>query len=233
MITPYHDNRIIFQSQSLEDRDLLEWFNGLAFGTYLEIGALDGVQFSNSYFFNRVLNWKGLLVELGPRNFKRLVKNRKDELAVVHAAVCDVEKDVHYWEGPNGGPVAGVAEFATTSFKTQWWKGKLNMTQQNRTDIIKCKPLRTIVKENIGNAAYFDFFSLDVEGSEYEVLRTLDFNDIGFGIILVECDDHNKLKNMAVRAFLLKNGYEYFDFHSRNCWFFNREFSSLYEHLLH
>ena len=32
---------------------------------------------------------------------------------------------------------------------------------------------------------YFDFFSLDIEGSEFEALQSLDFSKVGFGIILV------------------------------------------------
>merc|ERR1712032_1523451 len=84
--------KVFFKSQHEEDRVLLQWFNGLCSGTYLEMGALDGVTYSNSYFFNRVLNWTGLLVELGPHHFVRLKENRPHELAVVHAGVCDVER---------------------------------------------------------------------------------------------------------------------------------------------
>ena len=40
------------QSQSGEDVVLLQWFNGLCNGTYFEMGALDGVRFSNTFFFN-------------------------------------------------------------------------------------------------------------------------------------------------------------------------------------
>ena len=52
---------------------------------------------------------------------------------------------------------------------------------------------------------HFDFFSLDVEGAEYGVLQSLDFAKYSFGIIVVEADGHNKMKNMAVRTLLETN----------------------------
>ena len=69
---------------------------------------------------------------------------------------------------------------------------------------IRCTPLSTIVRDEIGEFAYFDFISLDVEGAEYEVLHSLDFSNAGFGIILVECDEHNELNNLALRSFFVE-----------------------------
>jgi len=214
-----------FNSQSGEDRILLQWFNGLCAGTYLEMGALDGVTYSNSYFFNHVLNWTGLLVEMGPDNFVKLEENRPNELAVVHAAVCDVEKEVHYIES---GAVSGIVEFAGKAFQDTWWKDR-NLSMHN----ITCSPLRNIVEKHVGEPFYFDFFSLDIEGAELTALQSLDFSRIGFGIILVECDEQNPLKNMALRFFLKSKGYEYFDTINRSWWFFNVHWASIYKDLLY
>mmetsp|Transcript_2673 Transcript_2673/g.4547 ORF Transcript_2673/g.4547 Transcript_2673/m.4547 type:complete len:187 (+) Transcript_2673:1-561(+) len=58
------------KSQDHEDETLLDnFFGGLCSGTYLEMGGLDGVSFSNTHVFNKVLGWNGVLVELGPKNF--------------------------------------------------------------------------------------------------------------------------------------------------------------------
>ena len=42
-----------FKSQSQEDEKLLGWFQNFCGGTYLELGGLDGVKYSNSYVFNK------------------------------------------------------------------------------------------------------------------------------------------------------------------------------------
>ncbi len=53
-----------YKSQGKEDRRLMEIFGKMCNGTYIEMGALDGVRFSNTYVFNRALEWKGVLIEL-------------------------------------------------------------------------------------------------------------------------------------------------------------------------
>ena len=45
-------------------------------GTFVEIGANDGLHMSNSYFFERYLGWRGLCVEASPQIFSLLERNR-------------------------------------------------------------------------------------------------------------------------------------------------------------
>jgi hypothetical protein len=73
--------------------------------------------------------------------------------------------------------------------------------------VVMCETLEQILLEKVGSGFYFDFFTLDVEGAEYAVLQSINFDLVGFGVIVVEADTHNKRKNMAVRTFLESNGY--------------------------
>eukprot|EP00956_Cyclotella_meneghiniana_P018351 scaffold30523_cov37-Cyclotella_meneghiniana.AAC.8 len=168
------------------------------------MGALDGLRFSNSFYFNQAMSWKGLLIEANPDNYKQLISNRRNELVPpIHAAVCDVEKDVHWI---SKGPVGGIVEFAPESFKRQWW----SKSMIDNADAVTCMPLNQIiwnVTRQAGVKPFFDFFSLDVEGGEFEVLKTIDFDEISFGVIFYESDEHDRLKNMVVRAFLESKGY--------------------------
>ena len=50
----------------------------------------------------------------------------------------------------------------------------------------------------------FDFFSLDVEGAELEVLNGIDFNKYTFNYILVETSNFKILK-----SFLVKKNYRF------------------------
>ena len=75
-------------------------------GFFLEIGALDGIKFSNTYFFEK-RGWKGICVEPSPKKFSLLEKNRN--CICEQLAVSDVsgEKfsfmDIHgYGEGLSG-----------------------------------------------------------------------------------------------------------------------------------
>lgn len=48
-------------------------------GFYIEIGAFDGVSQSNTWFYEKELNWLGLLIEPNPKFFKKLTKYRNKE----------------------------------------------------------------------------------------------------------------------------------------------------------
>jgi hypothetical protein len=214
-------------SQDGEDQRLLGWFNGLCNGTYIEMGALNGEYLSNSVVFWRALGWKGLLAEASPVSYQQLAENRPGELATVHAAVCGERRTVHYYhEGPS--LVHGVWEFVPESFRLEWWKG----ATIDQTTPMECMPLRDILDKHVPNQRYFDFFSLDIEGAEFLALQSLDFDRVGFGIVLVEADQHNELKNLAVRALMESKGYLFMDSWGRSYWFVNREFGTIYKDLL-
>jgi len=212
------------KSQDQEDFILLRWaFDGLCGGTYIEMGALDGVTFSNSYLFNKQFNWKGLLIEPSPAYYEQLVQNRPNEIALVHAAVCDSEQTLHF---VNNGAVGGIYEFAPQSFRDQWWPG-VTFDSPNVQEVT-CKTLQKIIQQHFGDTTYFDFFSLDVEGAELQVLQSIDFNKVTFGIIFLEADDHNTQKNAAVQEFLGSKGYSYAGFEARSDWFIHNDFKAMY-----
>ena len=215
------------KSQNQEDSVLLRWFKGLCGGTYLEMGALNGLSGSNSYLFNKQLGWKGLLIEPSPNQFNDLVRNRPDELATVQAAVCDSEQTLHY---VNKGAVGGIWEFTTPSYRASWWK---NITLDSPEVLtISCKPMSKILDQHVGETVYFDFYSLDVEGAELTVLQSIDFDKVGFGIIFLEASGHNERKNLAVKSLLTSNGYVFMMNEKRSDWFMNKDFVNIYKSVL-
>lgn len=173
-------------SQSEEDKILLYQygFDQLCGGTYLELGALDGVTYSNSYLFNEGLDWKGVLIEASPTNFRSLVENHKNEIATIHAGVCSEERELHWVDATRTNAVSGFIEFAAESFKKLWWSDE----DIQKAQVVKCKSLKDILVETVGDKFHFDFFPLDVEGAEHAVLSSIDFSCVSFGVISVEED---------------------------------------------
>lgn len=94
-----------YYSQSKEDSTAEErYFHNLHGGVFLEMGALDGVIYSNTKFFEDSRGWRGLLIEPKEEAFKALAGNRPNSLAL-NAAVCSQTKDVHFvTHGEPGGP---------------------------------------------------------------------------------------------------------------------------------
>jgi hypothetical protein len=65
----------MFYSQHSEDVLLNDTiFKNKPNGVYIELGALDGVLYSNTKFFEDLFNWKGILIEPHPEKFELLKK---------------------------------------------------------------------------------------------------------------------------------------------------------------
>lgn len=73
------------KSQDDEDLALYEqFFQGHHNGVFAEMGALDGVTLSNTYAFEQVLNWTGVLIEANPRLCDALHQNRLNSKTFLH-----------------------------------------------------------------------------------------------------------------------------------------------------
>ena len=57
-------------------------------GVFVEFGARDGWRESNTYFFEKSLGWRGLLLEADPRQVMQLHANRKASVIVMWRVLC-------------------------------------------------------------------------------------------------------------------------------------------------
>lgn len=116
----------------------------------------------------------------------------------------------------------------SSAFRKQWYGSEENIPEGAvRTS---CLPLQSILKHF--GITHIDFFSLDVEGAELEVLKTLDLSAVHINVIVVEQDGTNSEKDEGVRKLLLANNFDIDrdistgseHMHSRNDWFVNKDF---------
>ena len=219
------------KSQDKEDQYVVrKYFKGLCGGTYLELGALDGVRFSNSHLFEFGFGWSGVLIEPNPTSFAKLQQNRPNNM-LHNFAVCSSPRHVHFIESGDGA-VTGILEFMAPSFRAAWHGADVRELQK-AAKTIKCEPLRSILANDLGPARHIDFLSLDVEGAELEVLKTVDFKKQQFGIIFYEADEHNTLKNEMMKSLLEMNGYRFVEHALRSNFHINVRFHDIYAHLAH
>ena len=71
---------------------------------------------------------------------------------------------------------------------------------------VQCFPLYSILMAL--NQTNVDYFSLDIEGDELQVLKTIPFNDINIKVMTVEVN-HPKSKRAEVRAYMESQGHQY------------------------
>ncbi|KAL7451931.1 hypothetical protein ACHAWC_003685 [Mediolabrus comicus] len=150
-------------------------------GTFVEIGGFNGMDESNSRFFENCLGWEGLLVEGQPENYEKLRNNRPLSHKMSFAPSCDAEYE----------RVNKTVPFAIYPFLNSGLKGHAKTYDAKSHVDVPCGPF-TPVLEDIFEFANrrINFFSLDVEGSEYRVLQTIDFSKVFIDVMMIEIQNN-------------------------------------------
>ena len=84
-----------YHSQFREDETLHRWiFNDTQEnwnpGIFVEIGALDGLSGSNTLFFERMYDWRGVLIEAQPDNAKKLMSSNRTKSVKLPIGICSL-----------------------------------------------------------------------------------------------------------------------------------------------
>ncbi len=192
---------LFFYSQQGEDKEIYETYfktRPKFSGVFVELGAMDGIIYSNTKYFEDTLGWKGILIEPVPENFKKLIKNRPDCI-YYNCAVGMRNKALYLGKGATAGMLHTMSDI----FKNEWHAGSNKQEQYE----VECKPLSAIFSET--GCDKVDLLSLDVEGGELEVLQTIDWSKVEIRLILFELDDYDQEKNEACREIMIKQGFKF------------------------
>ena len=167
-----------FNSINNLDKKLLKYLN-FKDGFYIECGANDGVNQSNTWYFEKILKWRGILIEPNEKLFKNLKNNRSSKnifknVALVSEDFKNKNEEIYLSENNLESKLTNV-------------KNPINQKVVTET-------LNNILKEF--NVNKINFFSLDVEGYEEEVLRGLNLNIFDIDYILIETNNFDKINIM-------------------------------------
>ena len=167
-----------FNSINNLDKKLLKYLN-FKDGFYIECGANDGINQSNTWFFEKSLNWRGILIEPNKKIFEELKKNRSSKNIFENVALVSesFSKKIYLTNNNLESKVTGNID--------------------NNNIEVFTSTLNHILKKN--KIYKINLFSLDVEGYEVEVLKGLNLNFFDIDYILIETNDFDKIN------FMLKN----------------------------
>lgn len=166
-----------FHSQFGQDYFLNELiFNGKREGIFIDIGANDPEYNSNSYFFEKKLDWRGFAIEPQKKFQQKWAQLRSAEFINVGVGAKREQKQFIEYSSPNA------------------WEDQLScVVGHERTEDkslggeiydILILPLREILEER--RIMQIDLLSVDVEGYEGEVLKGIDFDKIRPTVVLLE-----------------------------------------------
>jgi FkbM family methyltransferase len=179
-----------YNSQSGEVQWVLENVPLPPKGCFVDVGANDGVTDSNTYWLEKQ-GWNGICVEPDPRLTRTLRANRDAKTTVLAlAAGSDIAAtfylaDLPAWSGTT--PPKGHSEPYTVAM--------------NRLDAIL---------ESCGYKQV-DLLSIDTEGTELEVLQTIDLQSYSPAVIIVEWDSQSRENGdheQEIREYMAKQPYD-------------------------
>ncbi len=186
-----------YKSQVGQDKFLNEYFfKNKRNGVFIDIGAHDGVSLSNSWFFEKELGWKGICFEPLPNVFRQLQKNRN--CTCINKCVSAHEGETVIFREVTGYSemLSGVEANYDPRHRERIAREIAQMGGSARLiEVPSCLLNAELAKHNL---YYIDFLSLDIEGGELELLKSIDFDTFYIYAITVE----NNYGTTEIRKFL-------------------------------
>ena len=176
-------------SQFNEDLFLINFFKDKKNGKFVDLGAFHPMRYNNTYLLYKK-GWCGTNIDLNPAAidmFNIIRKNDKNICALI-SDVENVQKTVYYEH--HFSPVNSMT--LTEDLKSVL-KKKL---------IIVSKTFDNLVDHN------FDFLNIDLEGHDFQVLKTINLKKYQPSLICIEILDMSKDKE-GIFEFMKKNNFEF------------------------
>ena len=152
-------------SQNNEEQIILNYFSNQPKGTFLDIGANDGITLSNVRALAEK-GWNGILIEPSKISYEKAVNNYKDfdNVFLYNCAISDKTGHCDFYES---GEHLGNGDYSLLSSlkeeETQRWKNEKFI----KTSINSFKFQDWLL---MARYTKFDFISIDAEGYDYNVL---------------------------------------------------------------
>ena len=197
---------IQYFSQNKQDEFLEKYiFKSYKNGFFMDVGAHDGIKINNTIYFEKYNNWNGINIEPLDDVYKNLIINRPNS---VNLNVAIDNKD-------------GTCEFICNSGYTEMLSGikssyhdehfkRLNnelirFGGESIIKIVNTNTLKTVCNKHKIN--HINYLSIDVEGNEFNVLNSIDFNNLFIDVIGFE-DNYADTTKINIE-FLEKNNFIY------------------------
>ncbi len=181
---------INFRSEFGQERIALELLNGRRDGTFVDIGATDGVTRNNTYTLETEFGWRGVCIEPVLTSFNILRGNRT--CAALHACVGD------------------YSQVGLVKFHEDRGNHEISRIDAHGNAWVPCLTLNQVL-DGLGIMSV-DFLSIDTEGNEFNILRAIDFNRHPIRVIDFEHNEQwgpiQRQNKAAIHELLCLNGYQ-------------------------
>lgn len=172
----------MYASQDKQDKYLEEnVFKGHKGGVFVDVGAHDGVSINNTLYFEKYNGWTGINIEPIKEVYDKLLLNRPSSINI-NCAICNFDGTTDFL--CNKGyteMISGIKD--TFDIRHLQRLHRENNQTGSTTTIIKIntKKLETIFEEH--KLSHINYLSIDVEGAEFEVVKSIQFDKVFIDVI--------------------------------------------------
>jgi len=200
----YKEKEKGMKSQNKEALIVSNYFRGKK-GTVLDIGANDGITFSNSYDLIKS-GWSGVLIEPG-NEFTKLSElyEGNENVSIYNVGIGKENKIVKFYQSGahiKNGNDSGLVSTVNKSETERWKQNGVEFTEQK----IKLVTFDWLLKKH----STFDFITIDAEGNDWDILQQIDFNKVGCKCL---CIEWNMSADLQAKYFNYVKGYGFREIH--------------------
>lgn len=189
-----------FYSQDGQDKYIADLLQNKREGVFVDIGAYDGVTFSNTLVFEKELGWTGICVEPNPVAFEKLAEERN--CICLNYCINDKEGTFKFLAVKGWGVMlSGLLDFFDQKHLDRIDRTIEEHGGSKSVIEIPALPMHEIFRRN--SIKNVDYCNIDVEGGEMSVLKSIDFSAVTIKLFTIE----NNYNTTVVSDFLKEHGY--------------------------
>lgn len=186
-----------FYGQCKEDEYISKFFSPTHVGSCIEVGAYNGVDMSNTYYFEKK-GWNTLCIEPNPEPFKICQSCRKNCYNCCIGESDNGEQDftVYKFTDNSTSAISSLVPDCRLVSKLSYLIKKIEKVK------VPVRSLTSLLDE-LNFPKEIDFVSIDTENTELDVLKGIDFDKYKIKMFIVE----NNYDEPFCQNYLITKGY--------------------------
>ena len=161
--------------------------------TFLEFGATNGRDLSNTFLLEKELGWSGVLAEPDVQWLNSLKKNRPNSKIITQCIWKNSNEKLNFFSSSMG--VLSTLEEFKYSDKKSMPDNSSKRNKSGKTILVETISLNDVIKKYF-NGISPSYISVDTEGSEFDILNSFDFIKYKPAVFTVEHNFTNLQKKI-------------------------------------
>jgi FkbM family methyltransferase len=165
---------------------------------FVEFGATDGFEISNTFMLEKDFGWKGILAEPNPEWHQKLKENRR-EMIIDTRAVHSISGQKLNFVCTKAADLATLEEYKDSDYHSR------NRQQVNSIIQVETVSLNDLLEQHSAPKE-IGYISIDTEGSEYDIIKTFDFDKWNVMKFSIE-HNYNDANRNRIKELMNAKGY--------------------------